>query len=77
MLSPREATQIILSRLPGSKVKRIVRYKNRYIAVVDTKAPGESLFDPFFSVDVNTGAFSGFSLLTDEDADEVFNLLSE
>lgn len=75
MLSPSEATQIILSQLPGSKVKRIVQCKNRYIAIVDTKAPGESLFDPFFSVDVNTGAFSGFSLLTDPDADKVFELL--
>lgn len=75
MLSPQEAKQIIQSNLPGSEIIRIVKHKDRYVAVVDTKAPDESLFDPFYSVDVNTGTFSGFSLLEDMDADDVFGLL--
>lgn len=65
MLSKEEAANIVLKNLPGGKIQSFISYGDLYIFQVFTDIPMEEIFDPFYSVNKETGEFSDFSILTD------------
>ena len=73
MLSAKESATIVRIKLPGSTVLKTVEYGGLYIHLVNTNRPGEELFDPFYSVDKETGDLEEYSIITDAD-EEVHRL---
>lgn len=69
MLSKAKAQEAI--KILGLPVKAWVQYKDVYLFRVEFPFEGEEDFDPFFSVDVNTGEVREFSVLTDGDLSEI------
>lgn len=62
-----EALHIIERNLLEGEIKGVIRWGNNWIFCVYTNDSEEGELDPFYSVDVNTGAFSGFSIVGDQD----------
>ena len=59
-----EARKIAMSKMPrGSEFVKSAEYGNFYIFHINFADPIEGNFDPFFSVDKTTGAFSDFSII--------------
>lgn len=77
MLNKSDARRITLKNLPGYSVQKIIEYKNLFIVMAYGKDPLEGQFDPFFSVDKETGKFSDFSIITDCNTDEVMDLFKQ
>ena len=75
MITEDEARTIIKRNLPGWKISKMVQYKNSYIFLM-LEDGLEGGFDPFYSVDKNTGKFDGFPYLRDVETmdalDELF-----
>ena len=63
MLTSDQAAVIINKQIPNGKIQGFVDYKGLYIFKVFTDDPFEGTFDPFYSVDQNTGEFKEFSVL--------------
>lgn len=63
MLSIQEAKTIIKTNLPNCRIQKVAMYKNLYIFQAFRSDPLEGDFDPFYSIDVNTGEFRDFSVL--------------
>jgi len=77
MLSPQDATKIVRDNHPNGKIQTYVTYKNLYLFQVFNNRPFEEEFDPFFSVDMETGEFKEFSILTDGDTSKIISLFEE
>ena len=77
MLDIKEATKIVQKALPGWKIQAHVDYKNLYLFQVFSNEPEEEEFDPFFSVNKETGEFSDFSIITDGNTSEIISLFVE
>lgn len=67
MLSKDDAYSIIYKELPTGKIQHCVEYNGVFVVQVFFDDPDEGTFDPFYSVDRTTGAFSDFSIITDGD----------
>lgn len=65
MLSLSEAIRIVYENLPGGTIKKQIEYQNLYLFQVFRSMPFEEEWDPFFSVDKETGEFSDFSIIDD------------
>lgn len=74
MLSSREAINIVNKAIPGGTIKAWVVYKNLFLFQVFTLNPYEEDQDPFYSVNMNTGEFLEFSVITDGDISEISSL---
>lgn len=74
MLSNTEAKRALLKAMPGSEVKDYIQYRDVYLFRISFGAEDERDYDPFFSVDVNTGEVKDFSVLTDGDVNEISEL---
>lgn len=46
-------------------------YKEKYIFVIFTDDPDEGIFDPFYSVDKETGEFSDYSIFEDGNPNDI------
>lgn len=77
MLNVREATVIAHENHPDGDIQTVVVYKGLYLFRIFNDNPGEQEMDPFFSVDMETGEFKEFSILTDGDISEVTSLFTE
>jgi hypothetical protein len=74
MLNILEATSIVHKNLPNGNIKAFIDYQDLFIFQVFTDDDLEGQFDPFFSVNKETGDFRDFSILTDGDTQEIAKL---
>jgi hypothetical protein len=64
MLNPKQAQKNLEEVVPGVIPKAWVQYKNLYLFRIEL--PNKKIaYDPFFSVDINTGEVEDFSILDD------------
>lgn len=77
MLDVKEAIKIVNKNIPTGKIQSYIVYKNVYLFQVFTNVPGESEFDPFYSVDKETGEFRDFSIITDGNISEISTLFEK
>ena len=77
MLNVREATKIAHENHPDGDIQAIVVYKGLYLFRIFNNRPGEQEMDPFYSVDMETGEFKEFSMLTDGDMGEITSLFTK
>lgn len=71
MLTEEEARQALESELPGVEIAAQTRYRDVYLFRVVFPSPEEADYDPFFSVDAETGLVFEFSVLEDGDISEI------
>lgn len=74
MLSEKAAIQIAKKYIPDGEIRERVRYRDLYILQIFVGTPEEFGFDPFYSVNANTGEFRDFSIITDGDVNEISTL---
>jgi hypothetical protein len=74
MLNILAAERALLNTVPLIRLQDAVRYKDVYLFRVEFASEEEKDYDPFFSVDVNTGEVRDFSVLTDGDLSEITDL---
>lgn len=75
MLNDSQALAKIKEALPKVPIKAWTRYKDVYLFRVEFPSAAEKDWDPFFSVDVNTGEVRDFSVLTDGNISEIAKLV--
>ena len=71
MLTDTQATAALQAELPGLEIAAHALYNNLHLFRVVFPSESEGDFDPFFSVDSDTGEVQEFSVLTDGDISEV------
>jgi len=73
-----DAEQIVEQNISYMSVKVGISYKNDYVfCLQDPSNPKSPMYDPFVSVDKNTGEFSDFSIFTDADPSEIIPLFQD
>lgn len=80
MLTEEQALLKIREVFPDSdlEVTGPVNYNDLYLfRVIDTSDPIEGMWDPFFSVDKETGEVRDFSIITDGDQGKIIELFQE
>jgi hypothetical protein len=77
MLSVSEATKRIKKVFPDAKIGANIDYRGLYIFQVFLDLPEEAGFDPFFSVNKQTGEVRDFSVITDGNISEINKLFLE
>lgn len=71
MLSEQEALNA-LKKLNSERIpKRIITYDGLYLILAPGPDPIEGRFDPFYSVDMETGETRGYSILQDGKGREI------
>jgi hypothetical protein len=71
-----KAIGIVKKNIPEGKIDAHIRYHDLYLFRVFMDNGLEKGMDPFYSVNVNTGEFRDFSILTDGDIDEILDLFN-
>lgn len=71
MLSEKAAVQIAKKYIPDGDIQACARYRDLYLFQIFVGTSEEFGFDPFYSVNANTGEFKDFSIITDGDIDEI------
>lgn len=74
MLSEADAIILIKREFIGADIRPPIKYRNIYIFQVFTSDPDEGGFDPFFSVNQETGELRDFSVVADGDINEITKL---
>lgn len=77
MLSVNDAMKIVKKNIPDGSIQAVIVYKDLYVFQVFTDDELEGQMDPFYSVNINTGEFRDFSILTDGDTSEIVRLFTE
>lgn len=77
MYSQVDAHKIAMDHIPNGKVQAVIEYNDRYILQIFTDDPEEGQMDPFYSIDPITGEFRDFSVLTDGDMGDIFDLIAQ
>lgn len=67
MYSELQAKVLVERQNPGVKAVDCFRYQSVFLVRVEHPDEDETDYDPFFSVDPNTGKVSEFSVITDGD----------
>lgn len=75
-VSLQKAINIVKKNIPNGKIDASIRYRDLYLFKVFIDNGFEKEMDPFYSVNINTGEFRDFSILTDGDIGEITNLFS-
>lgn len=75
-VSLQKAINIVKKNIPNGKIDASIRYRDLYIFKVFIDNGFEKEMDPFYSVNINTGEFRDFSILTDGDIGEITNLFN-
>lgn len=65
MLSKEEASVKLLEALPERTIEKVVDFDNFYVFQAFHPDPIEGQYDPFFSVNKETGEVRDFSWITD------------
>lgn len=76
MLDEAQAKTALAKALPTARVEDSIKYRNVYLFRVHLPSPGEEDYDPFFSVDEQTGEVRDFSVITDGDISEIAELFA-
>lgn len=71
MLNEKQATAIIVKKIPKGTIQNVIDYRGLFIFQVFIEDPFEEDMDPFYSVNKQTGKFKEFSIITDGDITEV------
>jgi len=72
MLDKTQAAVIVKKFMPDGEIQKVIEWKNFYIfQVFRPKEPLENEYDPFYSVDKQTGEFRDFSIFDDGPIDEL------
>lgn len=71
MLTDAQAREALAAELPGIEIAAQTRYQKLHLFRVVFPSPEEADYDPFFSVDMETGEVLDFSVLEDGDISEV------
>lgn len=71
MLTDTQAKAALQEELPGIEVAAQARYNDLYLFRVVFPSREEANYDPFFSVHMESGEVSEFSVLTDGDITEI------
>jgi hypothetical protein len=75
MLSEQEALAKVKAFMPGAVPEKIVTYNNLYLVLAPRpNDPVEGDWDPYFSVDMETGVARDYSLFQDGKAREIASL---
>lgn len=75
-VSIQKAINIVKKNIPNGKIDASIRYHDLYLFKVFIDNGFEKEMDPFYSVNINTGEFRDFSILTDGDIGEITNLFN-
>lgn len=75
-VSLQKAINIVKKNIPNGKIDASIRYRDLYLFKVFIDNGFENEMDPFYSVNINTGEFRDFSILTDGDIGEITNLFN-
>lgn len=76
MLDKNQAEAALKQALPTARIQDSIKYRNVYLFRVHLPSPGEEDYDPFFSVDEQTGEVRDFSVITDGDISEIAALFA-
>lgn len=71
MLSPEEAIAKLKLVAPDRNPEKIITFSGLYLILAPSEDPDEGLWDPFFSVDMNTGETRDYSIYQDGKAKEI------
>lgn len=74
LLAENDARIIVKRAFPKADIKPPISYRGLYLFQVFTDDPEEGEFDPFFSVNQQTGELRDFSVITDGDINEITDL---
>lgn len=78
MLNEKAAYIIVKRNLPGSSIKKVIKYRELFIFQVFVDSGlGEESLDPFYSVNRKTKEFKEYSIMLDGDLGEVTKLFEE
>ena len=75
-VSLQKAINIVKKNIPNGKIDASIRYRDLYLFKVFIDNGFEKDMDPFYSVNINSGEFRDFSILTDGDIGEITNLFN-
>lgn len=75
-VSLQKAINIVKKNIPNGKIDASIRYRDLYLFKVFIDNGFEKEMDPFYSVNINSGEFRDFSILTDGDIGEITNLFN-
>ena len=75
-VSLQNAIDIVKKNIPNGKIDASIRYRDLYLFKVFIDNGFEKEMDPFYSVNINTGEFRDFSILTDGNTGEIINLFN-
>ena len=65
MLSINEAMKIVEKHIPDCEIQKCIIHNGLYVFMVYTADELEGQMDPFYSVNMKTGDFRDFSIITD------------
>ena len=77
MLDINQAIDVVKSKIPDGFINSAIEYNGFYVFMVFSDDALEGQMDSFYSVDIQTGEFRDFSIITDGDISEISNLFSE
>lgn len=70
-LSKADATAVVTAAFPGSEIREPIDYNGLFVFIVTIPDPEEGGWDPFVSVNQETGELRDFSVITDGDINEI------
>jgi len=74
MFSVSLAEKALLKVVPYVTIQDHIVYRDLYLFRITFASEAEKNYDPFFSVDMNTGEVKDFSVITDGDISEITKL---
>lgn len=77
MLSVKQAVNTVKNNIPTGNIESMIIYNGLYVFKVFTDDELEGRMDPFYSVNMETGEFRDFSIITDGNTSEIVKLFNE
>lgn len=77
MLSVKQAINIAKKKYPRGNIESLIVYNGLYVFKITNDDELEGDMDPFYSVDIMSGEFRDFSIITDGNIVEITKLFRE
>jgi hypothetical protein len=77
MLTKDQAIKIAMSAFPIATIDCVIEYQDLFVLKMHIPRPLETIWDPFYSVNRNTGEFRDFSIVTDGNTAELISLFQK
>lgn len=74
MLDINQAIDVVKSKIPDGFINSAIEYNGLYVFMIFSDDELEGQMDSFYSVDIQTGEFRDFSIITDGNISEINNL---